>query len=69
MIGADVVDSVDQRKPVPCGVGSVITLHPLLWDDATGTMGYMADTFVVENDRARVLSHHPTTLYQLSKGL
>lgn len=69
MIGADVVDAVADRKPVPCGVGSVITLHPMLWDDATETMGYMADTFVVEDDRARVLSQHPTTLFQLSKGV
>ncbi|CAB4938959.1 MAG: M24 family metallopeptidase [Actinobacteria bacterium] len=72
MIGAEVVDndlsqSADE-KPVLCGPGSVITLHPMLWDPHHDVMGYMADTFVVENNGCRVLSTHPTQLYQVAGG-
>jgi len=72
MIGAEVVDNdlsqSSSDKPVRVGQGSVITMHPMLWDSANQVMGYMADTFVVEEDACRVLSAHPTRLFQIAGG-
>ena len=72
MIGADVVDNdlsqSTSEKPVPCSPGSIVTLHPMLWDPRHEVMGYMADTFVVEQDGCRVLSTHPTKLFQVAGG-
>lgn len=73
MVGADVVDPAlgppPDTKPVPCGTGSIMALHPLLWDEDHGVMGYMADTYVVETVGARKLSKHPTTIYELPRGV
>lgn len=72
MIGADVVDKdLSQsvaEKPIPCGVGSVITLHPMFWDENAQVTGYMSDTFVVEEGACRVLSEHPMQLFHISGG-
>jgi Xaa-Pro dipeptidase len=71
MIGAEVVEAAHDGphdKPVPCGTGSVLALHPMLWDADTEVMGYMADTVVVEQGACRTLSTHPTQLFQLPGG-
>lgn len=73
MVGAGVVDAAlepaSDAKPVPCGPGSVLALHPLLWEENHSVMGYMADTYVVEPAFARKLSKHPTTLFTLPRGV
>lgn len=72
MIGADVVDDdlsqSSADKPVRIATGSIITMHPMLWDSSADVTGYMADTFVVEDLACRKLSCHPTQLFQLSGG-
>lgn len=72
MIGADVVDKdLSQsvvEKPISCGPGSVITLHPMLWDERELMTGYMADTFVVEDGACRPLSDHPMQIFHTSGG-
>jgi len=68
MIGLDVVEDPTQSRGLPLEQGMVITLHPMVSDVSAIGSGYMSDTFIVDGDRSRKLSEHPTGLYRISRG-
>lgn len=68
MIGLDVVEDPTQSRSLPLEQGMVITLHPMVSDASAIGSGYMSDTFIIDRDRSRKLSEHPTGLYRISRG-
>src|SRR5690606_35854745 len=68
MIGLDVVEDPTQTRGLPLEQGMVVTLHPMVSDTTVIGSGYMSDTFIVDADRSRKLSEHPTGLYRISRG-
>lgn len=65
-IGLDVVqDSSHADAVATLDAGMVLAVHPMLWEDSTATMGYMSDTYVVDDDGARVLSQYPVEVYRV----
>lgn len=67
-IGLDVVEDDTNSGEEVIAAGNTIAIHPMLIDEHNGVSGYMSDTFVVEADRARKLSEHPTAFHRISKG-
>jgi Xaa-Pro dipeptidase len=68
-IGLEVVESVDSsatEASAELAGGMVFALHPFLVPDDDGPVGYMANTYVVEDGAARQLSRHPLDIYQVT---
>lgn len=66
-VGLDVVqDSAKAGAVTTTEAGMVLTIHPTLWDETTRVMGYMANTFVIDDDGAKALSRHPVTIHPIS---
>ncbi|MCK6210768.1 M24 family metallopeptidase [Georgenia sp. EYE_87] len=66
-VGLDVVqDSGKAGAVTTTESGMVLTIHPTLWDETTRAMGYMANTFVIDDGGAKALSRHPVTIHTIS---
>ncbi|MFD0856683.1 M24 family metallopeptidase [Actinomadura adrarensis] len=65
-IGLDVVqDESKDRDVTAASDGMLLAVHPALWNADAEVMGYMADSFVIENGAAQRLSKHPLQLYRI----
>lgn len=68
-VGLEVVQDDSTAGAVPtAAAGTVLAIHPMLWEAEAASMGYMADTYVVTGEGCRVLSEFPVQLYTLPSG-
>jgi len=65
-VGLDVVQDRDAPPAEPLAAGMVLSLHPFVVDEGQRGIGYMADTFVVEDGGATPLSNLSRDLWEVS---
>lgn len=66
-VGLDVVEDGSSAGAVTAAAaGQVLAIHPTLWNSESQVMGYMSDSFILTDDQAVKLSHHPTEIHQIS---
>ncbi|WP_448073242.1 M24 family metallopeptidase [Georgenia yuyongxinii] len=65
-VGLDVVQDGSKAGAVTAAEpGMVLAIHPTLWDEDTRAMGYMANTYVIDDDGAQALSRHPVAVHPI----
>lgn len=65
-VGLDVVQDGSKAGAVTAvEPGMVLAIHPTLWDEDTRAMGYMANTYVIDDDGAQALSRHPVAVHPI----
>ncbi len=65
-VGLDVVQDLVAAPAEPLAAGMVLSLHPFVVDSEQRGIGYMADTFAVEAERAVPISDLSRDLYEVS---